>query len=138
MHSQSQFELILRFSFWGMSEAVCLCLPIPADFSTFRAGCQGLSTLRLTHPQTHGHSESLTLRLTHTQTHSHRPLTLRFASKSICEDVSSEALLSAPHGGPPGGNCTGPFALRLLGCLRRFACLVVQTPLLSDQIVRTS
>ena len=60
------------------------------------------------------------------------------AFRSDCEDVLSEALVSAPHGGVANGWDTPPFAHRLWGCPRRFACLVALTPLLSEQIVRMS
>ena len=41
---------------------------------------------------------------------------------ALCEDVSSEAMASAPRGGAARGVCMGTFAPRLWGCLRRFAC----------------
>eukprot|EP00959_Pyramimonas_sp_CCMP1952_P182298 3811827-Pyramimonas_sp.AAC.1 len=54
------FELIrtpAQLSFLGMSQAVCLCLPLPRDFTAVRAGCQGLNTLTHTHAETHPYLE---------------------------------------------------------------------------------
>ena len=52
------------------------------------------------------------------------------------EDVSGDSLASVPQRGAASGYDTRPFAARLCGCLRRCACLVAQTSLLSEQMVR--
>ena len=57
---------------------------------------------------------------------------------AVCEYVSGEALASASPRGCARGYCTGPLALRLGGCLRRFACLRAQHPLPSEQFARMS
>ena len=61
-----------------------------------------------------------------------------FAFRADCWDVSSEVVVSTPQGGAARGYDTRPFAPRLWGCLRRFACLHAQHPLLSEQFVRMS
>ena len=61
-----------------------------------------------------------------------------FAFKAYCEDVSGEALASAPQGGAARGGFARPFAPRLWGCLKRFACSVAQHLSLSEQILRMS
>ena len=54
------------------------------------------------------------------------------------EDVSGGALVSALPRGGARGYCTGPFAPRLWGCLRRFTCFGPQHLLLSEQFLRMS
>ena len=57
---------------------------------------------------------------------------------AVSEDVSGEALVSAlPRGGVRRYD-TRPFAPRLWGRLRRFACLGAQHPVVSEHFVRTS
>ena len=53
---------------------------------------------------------------------------------AVFEDVSGEALVSGLPMGGARGCLTGPFAPRLWGCIRRFACWRAQHLLLSEQI----
>eukprot|EP00959_Pyramimonas_sp_CCMP1952_P263431 5508812-Pyramimonas_sp.AAC.1 len=54
--------------------------------------------------------------------------------RAECENVSSEMLASVFPKGSRQGAFTGPFAPRLRGCLKRFAC--AKTRLLSEQLVK--
>ena len=103
------------------------CLKRGAGFSTPKGGRQGCL-----HGLVRGHfvgmSQAVCLFLCPTS----------FAFGADCEDVSSEALISAPLRGAARGGCTGSFAATLWGCLRRLACFWAQHPSLGEQIARMS